>query len=142
MQNKLLIILISVLFFKCSGYKYELIEDNNQYLLAGHFYNNNPFIKVKADPPNQFLVKKTGNEKTMHKDIRSIRRYGDKRNFDKIISGYIIDNGTNVELRLIMKYNDSDKTIEAYENGTYKLENRKTVENVCAHIPKKFKCGK
>ncbi len=122
----------------CTGFRYSLVEDDNRYLLVGEFYNNNPFIAVKAHLPDNFIVEKSKSQSTDYKNIYNFRAYnmGDRNiiRSEDITGGYIIDHGSRVEIKL-NKIKDYDGTsYEAMENGTYALIRRSSVENLCEYI--------
>jgi hypothetical protein len=113
----------------CSGYRYEVIENSNEYLLKGEFYNNNPFVEIKPILPNSYLIKKNTNNIATREDIKStdLRR-------EKIVGGYIVDRDVEIEIRLLVLDQQTGTIKAASENGVVKVENRKETEDVRSYI--------
>ena len=123
------IVAIALLLTGCSGYRYSIIEEHSTYLLKGEFYNNNPFIKIKARIPNSYLIRKHPDNIASKEDIRSTKF----RNL-KVTDGFIVDRDSEVEIRLLVFDPGMNSRRLAYENGLYKLKRRLQVDSLKAYM--------
>ena len=129
---KFVVITLSLLILMgCTGYRYQIVENDEEYLLKGEFFNNGPFL-VKSVLPNSFLVTKKPNRIATRVDIRSTGLRD-----EKIIEGYIIDGGDQVDIRLLVFDPRTGVIKTAYENGIRKIKVRRRAENVKAYIKNK-----
>ena len=130
MKIKTCIVIVAILFLSgCHGYRYTIIEDKDAYLLKGEFYNNNPFIKIKAIIPNSYLVKKTLDGTSKKGDIRSTALRD-----EEILDGFIVDRKTEVEIKLLVFDHRMNEKRPAYENGSYRLQHRWQVEDLHVYL--------
>lgn len=135
--KSVLMLLFCIILHGCSGYRYSVVEDDKRYLLEGQFYNNNPFIKVKAIIPHNFIIEKT-NQLAREQDIYQFMSNDTPRKDTTIVSGFIEDKHDTVLIKLMTKNGESGATTEALENGSYKLQSRLAVEDICSYIEQKY----
>jgi len=128
-MNKIILILLCFLFVGCSGYKYEIIENDYKYLLKGTFYNNNPFIKIQAVIPNSYVIEKKENNIATKQNIEST-----KLRTEEITDGYIVDRMNEVEIRLIVYDRFAGTEKLATENGVYPIRKRQRVKDIEEYI--------
>jgi hypothetical protein len=124
-MNKIIIILTLLFILSCSGFKYQIIENDHEYLLKGTHYNNNPFIKVKAVIPNSYAIEKMPSKIATKQSIESTELRS-----EEISEGYIVDRINEIEIRLIVYDRFTGKKKLAAENGIYPIRKRLKVEDV------------